>query len=88
MLTATSTGVPCTTCSLQLTSVQVSCNADGTIHWKATVLNSAACQTVGSRNTDDSYFADHWRVPHLNDYPEGTFRPSYQVRRGRGSSQR
>jgi hypothetical protein len=46
--TSTATPAPCTTCSLQVTSVQISCNPDGTIHWTATVFNSAACQTTAA----------------------------------------
>ena len=46
--TVTRTPVTCTTCTLDVTSVQIACNVDGTIHWTANVLNSAPCQTKGA----------------------------------------
>ena len=33
----------CSICNLYIPDVTISCNADGTIHWQATVRNNASC---------------------------------------------
>jgi hypothetical protein len=41
--TRTVSPTPCTACGLQVTSVQISCNNNGTTSWRATVRNTSAC---------------------------------------------
>ena len=50
--TATSTSVPCSTCNIEVMSVDIGCNPDGTVHWTASVRNKGQCTASNGYTAD------------------------------------
>jgi hypothetical protein len=50
--TATATPAPCAECALTVTDVNITCNADGTVHWTAVVFNASDCALTSNWKTE------------------------------------
>ena len=60
--TKTPTPAPCNVCNLQVQQVTITCNANGTVHWTAQVLNTGTCVV------NNGWHADLQVKPHSGNF--------------------